>query len=149
MTTISLFKDFEGYPRSMVAPDFSIAAIGLSGSETIVGGAQLEIKHATSSVTPPDSNNWHALYKSVFSWSISAIGIATHPGAVLEILTSMDGFIFTTWRCYMIGNSLTTPFASVFQGLYIPAYGVRFTLINSSDSEDIIVHGIIKQQGMK
>ena len=134
----------------MVGPDVSLGVIGLDGAMTMVGGAEYQIKHNANSINPPDSYNWHALYKSVFSWAITCVssGQSNQPGAVLKIGISADGNIFHNWRAYMIASCLTTPIFSTIQRLYIPAPQVRFTLVNSSDALSLGVHGIIIQEAL-
>ena len=148
MTVARQFYDFEAYPKRTVAPDFSIGIVSPNSSVVIDCCYSLIIKHDARGTNPPVSEYWHSLYKSIFSWCFDITAAASHPGAVLVISISNKGSFHQLWRAYPLRTYSSVPFYNSIEGLYIPAYMVRFTLVNSSQSLAVMVNGMIKQQGM-
>jgi hypothetical protein len=139
---VNQFRDFPGTSKRAVYPDVSF---GNFVARIVAGGSSHVIKHGidpTFPATIPISDFWLTGTKPIFSWSIGH-SPSGHPGAVLKVESSYDGSGVWEYQNYFIGPEAP----SYMEGLYIPGFAVRFTLINSSASVSMTVSGTIRQQG--
>ena len=140
---INQFRDFPGTSKRAVYPDVSF---GNFVARIVAGGASHIIKHGidpTVGATLPITDLWLTGTKPIFSWSIGH-SPDVHPGAVLKVESSYDGSGLWPFNDYFIGPGAVT----YMEGLYIPGFAARFTIINSSASVSMTVSGTIRQQGM-
>jgi len=139
---LTQFRDFPSSTQVASYPDSSFAYFHVN----IGAGERVVIKHGISGVAPtlPISELWLTGSKPIFSWSIQCATAPPHPGLSLFIETSWDGANVHDFNVYFIPIS-TVPF--VMEGLFIPGYSVRFTLINASALVASGASGVIKQQG--
>jgi len=139
---LTQFRDFPSSPQVATFPDASFARFSVG----IVGGGTYVIQHGIDifPATIPISELWLTGSKPIFSWSIHCPNLAPHPGLSLSVEISYDGAAVAHFNGYFIPAGAVP---SVMEGLFIPGYSVRFTLINASPTVLAQVHGMIKQQG--
>ena len=140
---IDQIRDFPGTSIRAVYPDVSfgyLTQLNLAGGESVV------IMHGISylAATVPVASLWLTGTKPIFSWTMDHV-TANHPGAILQVEASYEGSFLRDFKNYYIAPNDTTYMA----GLYIPGFAVRFTIINSSPSDNMFISATIRQQGME
>lgn len=138
---ITQYRDFPASPVRSVSPHGSFADF----AQTIAGGGSYVIKHASDSVavTVPGSDSWLTGSRPIFSWFIKSATVG-HPGLSLKVETSYyegGAHLFNVYTLY--ADSVL----NVMEGLFVPGWAVRLTLLNASGNIAVVVAGIVKQQG--
>jgi len=133
------FRDFPASPKRSVTPD---ASFGYK-SMTLAGGADSVFYHAIHPHPLPGADYWLIGARPIFSWFFYCATVG-HPGLSLNIETSVQAVAFTVFNSYPI---FADSALNVMEGLFIPGWAARFTLVNSSAAVDLNVYGMLKQQG--
>lgn len=139
------FIDAPAAPRREVWPAQQIAYV----AESIPANGSVYLKQETGPGTEPGSTSWPCSTLGMVSWLLfiqQAVGAAL----VVEI-TPLDAAFggiadgFVTWKTYPLYG--TTRFNTMY-GLYLPAWKVRFKVVNNSAVAVTYVYGYIKLQGV-